>query len=109
MDQVEKATDALVSAIENSDCYKIYIQSRQHIMQDAELSLKLKIYQNELLKTQTKGDALSFEDEKHMGSLYFELTLFEDFRNFIESEKKLIEMFYNIHERINECCDVMEI
>ncbi len=109
--EIFEAAKQLVNALEESQSYRTYVACKEKMQEDEAFYRKVKDYQSQLIYHQANElqCELTFEDECRISKLYSELSLNEHFRNFINSEQELIDIFSKVHELINDSCTVFEI
>lgn len=96
----------LSAAITSSDVYKSYIDRKALIDANPDLRARIQIFKRAQFDYQSKTlQSLqpSFDEEKYVSKLYADLTLNEDARLFLESEKEILQTLRDVHETIQSC------
>lgn len=109
MEELFKLSDNLTNAIKNSKYYKDYLISREYIKKDSELYSKICEFKKlhiDLQKKKNDGENIPFDYEKNVSRKYYELTLNENVKTFLDNEQILINLMGNIYNRITTECSI---
>ncbi len=103
MEKVISAANELAAAITNSACYIEYKKYKEIIASDKELSDKVSYFRKTQLEYQAKlieNKGVSFEEEKHISKMYFDIILNDNAKIFIECEKQMLDLVCMVQDVI---------
>lgn len=86
-----------------SESYQEYVKYKKAIETEPALYDRIMTFRQAHIEFQMKvmqNQNPSFEDEKYVSSLYSSLMLNTDARNFIESEKKVLNILQTVYETL---------
>jgi len=105
-DNIFDLADKILNCIKESKVYNDYLDAKNNVEDDTEIMEKIKFYKIKDLEFQNKiiqNQTVSFDEEKYMSELYFNLMLNPKSKRFIESEKNMINLMGSIYERLSDC------
>lgn len=109
MDDMLSLAGTIANKLKNSDMYKQYISAKHTVNSNPELKSSIEKfkranfdYQHKIMNNKTP----SFEEEKEISSIYWSLMRNNDTKNYIESEKKLVELLDKIYNIIGSACEI---
>ncbi len=105
MDDIIRAARELNDSIKSSVACENYRVAREKIEHDSEILEKIKFFKKTQLEY-GRADALSFDNEKHLSKLYFDICLSDDAKNFLEAEKLLFKLILSVNNTVWSGCDL---
>ena len=109
IDNILKLAEDLVENLKKSDVYCDFLNAKKNVDDNPELKEKILKYKKLNFEYQCKimNEAnVSFDEEKHISSMYHTLLLDAEAKFFLESEKKLVELLDRIYNIISGPCEI---
>ncbi len=109
MDDLFDIAKSIGEKLKSTDLYNEYITSKNNILKDPELNLKVYRYKKLNFEYQSKiinGFMPAFDEERRISTIYWELVLNKDAKAFLESEKKLVELINSVYNIIGDSCEI---
>lgn len=104
-----RLAQALAETVKNSGLYRQYRRSRIRLEAKPDLADRLHQYKKKQHTYEYKllqNQPASFDEEKLLSHLLAELTLNEDACEFLNSEKRLLDVYGQIMDIIHDACEI---
>lgn len=99
----------IAEEIKNCAIYQNYRTAVERLKTDSESVEKIAFFKKENIKYRTKimqNLETGFDDEKYISSLYTELMLIQVCREFLENEKKILNLLSGTLDAISSGCEL---
>jgi len=95
----------LADEIREGEVYTRFIRARAAIKENPDAHYALECY-NKLRASYGGKDELSFDQEKHLGNVYWELMLNETVKEYLQAEKNLFDFMKTFYALFGELFDI---
>lgn len=109
MDDMLSLAETIADKLKESDMYKQYISAKHTVNSNPGLKSSIEKFKKANFDYHHKimnNESPSFDEEKEISSIYWSLMRNDDTKNYIESEKKLVELLDKIYNVIGGACEI---
>ena len=107
VDDLLGASRRLGRRISKSDIYTDYRAALLRVKDNTELLWRIAEFKR--VQIDYSRDGISFDQEKHLSKLFFDLCANQDAALFLKAEKKMLQLMLEIHENLWTECDIFII
>ena len=104
MDDILGESRELGRRISKSDIYADYCAAFERVKDNTELLARIAKFKR--VQIDYSRDGLSFDQEKHLSKLFFDLNANPTAAQFLEAEKKMLALMLEVYENLWADCDV---
>lgn len=109
MEEILALTREIAFSIKESNIYKDYLEARQKVDNNPDLKKKIVDFKQKHVEFQSKrskNEDVSFDEEKYVSRLYFDLMLNDEAKKYFDNEEVLLHLMGSIYKTLDEECRI---